>query len=287
MLPSVAKCYLGRPFLPRRGLIYCSISCSKGEGQGEPAPTRLAVTEGKPAIYDNVKKPRPVNETSDLSLSEQSSFSTSPPLQRKIPPSGPQTPNYRPPPTSQSDCSVSDRSVTPTASYPPPAPTSSYPGPPSYPEGPQRGQAAVSSPHKSPGTPRKKGPPVPDKPRAGGQSASNVLAGHLAALQPGQGKDGSPTPSDIALREGLTSPCPPRSPGLGRRESFSRMDMSVTPASTMDLGSYKYDQFGSLGRRESLGRRSFTPSNSSGVVGLTSPPPLRAPPQPLATSHPI
>ena len=258
---------LGRPFLPRRGLIYCSISCSKGEAQVEPRLPQL--TEGKPAIYDNVKKPRPVNETSDLSLSEQSSFSTSPPMQRK----GPlhQQGQYHPNANSHSDCSVSDRSVTPTASYPAPAPAPGYPGPPigppAYTEGPHRGQAAPN-PHKSPATPRKKGPPVPSKPSVGGQSASKVLAGHLAALAPAQNKDSSPTPSDIALREGLTSPCPPRSPGLGRRESFNRWD--GTPAPAMDLGSYKYDQFGSLGRRESMGRRRFTPSNSSGVVGLDS-----------------
>ena len=41
---------LGRPFLPKRGLIYCSIACSKGEtGVGE-------VGSKLPAIYDNVKK---------------------------------------------------------------------------------------------------------------------------------------------------------------------------------------------------------------------------------------
>lgn len=30
---------LGRPFLPRRGLIFCSIGCSKGQGQGQGAVT--------------------------------------------------------------------------------------------------------------------------------------------------------------------------------------------------------------------------------------------------------
>ena len=80
---------LGRPFLPKRGLIYCSIACSKGEAlqQGAPVPAggQMVMAHSKPAIYDNVKKPRPVNETSDLSLSEQSSFSTSPPAQRRTP----------------------------------------------------------------------------------------------------------------------------------------------------------------------------------------------------------
>ena len=266
--PGCQHCHttlLGRPFLPRRGLIYCSIACSKGEGQGE---AKLSISDtGKPAIYDNVKKPRPVNETSDLSLSEQSSFSTSPPMQRKGAP--PPQAAFHPPATHHSDCSVSDRSVTPTASFPAPTPAPGYPGPPTYPEGPQRGQAAPN-PHKSPATPRKKGPPVPEKPKVGGQSASMVLAGHLAALAPAQAKDSSPTPSDIALREGLTSPCPPRSPGLSRRESFGRRDSSSVAPSTLDMASYKYDQFGSLGRRESLGRKRFTPSNSSGVVGMDS-----------------
>jgi len=58
---------LGRPFLPRQGLIYCSLKCSKG-GQG-------AIEKPSPAVYDNVVKGvivKPVAETSDLSGSEQS-----------------------------------------------------------------------------------------------------------------------------------------------------------------------------------------------------------------------
>jgi len=270
---------LGRPFLPRRGLIYCSIACSKGE------PT--ISDSSKPAIYDNVKKPRPVNETSDLSLSEQSSFSTSPPLQRKqmgvtkTPTTDVSTSYARHksemwgpgPPGSTSD-SVSDRSVTPTggaghpgsAGHAPAGPmnhnSSHLPGhylnkvtnsSDSNPEmlfvnnNPQRGQQIHSS--KSPVAGRKKGPPVPEKPKVK-QSVANMF---------NYSKDNSPTPSDIALREGLTSPLPPRTPPLSRRESFGRYDM-------------KYDQYGSLGRKESLGRnRRFQHSNSSAVVGGASP----------------
>nr|XP_040570254.1 LOW QUALITY PROTEIN: protein prickle-like [Lepeophtheirus salmonis] len=79
---------LGRPFLPRRGLIYCSIACSKGEintSELKSHSKSLSTIESNPPMYDNVKKPRPLNETSDLSLSEQSSFSTSPTFERKLP----------------------------------------------------------------------------------------------------------------------------------------------------------------------------------------------------------
>ena len=270
---------LGRPFLPRRGLIYCSIACSKGE------PT--ISDSSKPAIYDNVKKPRPVNETSDLSLSEQSSFSTSPPLQRKqmgvtkTPTTDVSTSYARHksemwgpgPPGSASD-SVSDRSVTPTgatghhglAGHAPGGPmnhnsshlpghylnkvTNSSDGNPEVlfvNNNPQRGQQIISS--KSPVVGRKKGPPVPEKPKVK-QAIGNTF---------NYTKEYSPTPSDIALRDGLTSPLPPRTPPLSRRESFGRYDM-------------KYDQYGSLGRKESLGRnRRFQQSNSSAVIGGASP----------------
>merc|ERR1719264_487890 len=73
-------------------------------------------TGSKPAIYDNVKKPRPVNETSDLSLSEQSSFSTSPPVQRRTVTSGNAGPVWSDP-RGTSD-TTSDRSVTPTQQPP-------------------------------------------------------------------------------------------------------------------------------------------------------------------------
>merc|ERR1712008_58135 len=76
---------LGRPFLPRRGLIYCSVACSKGK-EGQQKGSKEAA--GSQHMYDNVKmvkcevKTR-LNETSDLSLSEQSSFTTSPLTERK------------------------------------------------------------------------------------------------------------------------------------------------------------------------------------------------------------
>ena len=206
---------LGRPFLPKRGLIYCSIACSKGESGGEVG--------GKlPAIYDNVKKPRPVNETSDLSLSEQSSFSTSPPVTRKL--------------RVGSSDSVSDRSVTPTAE-----------SERVFTNSPQRGQQVsmhqLSS--KSPVAGRKKGPPVPEKPKV-----NKTVLDVLPAVSQ-HGKDNSPTPSDILLRESLASPLPPRTPPLSRRESLGRCDT-------------KYEQYGSLGRKESLGRhRRFHQNNSS------------------------
>ena len=85
---------LGRPFLPKRGLIYCSVACY--QGQTTPTtkivPTTMTkaspittITENKTvvALYDNVKKPRPVNETSDLSYSEQSSLALTPTMENK------------------------------------------------------------------------------------------------------------------------------------------------------------------------------------------------------------
>ena len=117
---------LGRPFLPKRGLIYCSIACSKGELQssGEAGMVMGSLSGGgtgsKPAIYDNVKKPRPVNETSDLSLSEQSSFSTSPPAQRKtVRGVGAGRAVWGPGTSTGASDTTSDRSVTPTQQPPP------------------------------------------------------------------------------------------------------------------------------------------------------------------------
>ena len=205
---------LGRPFLPRRGLIYCSIACSKGEPQAGGGGGGAL---DNPAIYDNVKKPRPVNETSDLSLSEQSSFSTSPPVQRKLKVGGgvgggsssEVDDGSRSSSSSQmvmrkpwvqslvngggggigngsagviinggsNSDSISDRSDTPTGGSganntssnnlalcdkqlaPPPYRNSATP---SADVVPQRGQ---HSHLKSPISPRKKGPPVPDKPK--------------------------------------------------------------------------------------------------------------------------
>ena len=246
---------LGRPFLPRRGLIYCSISCSKGE------------PSDRPAIYDNVKKPRPVNETSDLSLSEQSSFSTSPPVQRKLSMQNPNSETSRQAwiqssRGSNSD-SVSDRSVTPTAALISqehqrkisPA-VNSYLRITSSAEAavdaPARGQSILKG--KSPLLARKKGPPVPDKPK----------------LQPfipqpfSSRKEPSPTPSDLAMRDCLASPIPPKASPVSRRESFRRFDAEFE---------VKFDnQFGSLGRKESLSRsRRYHSANSSAIIGSISP----------------
>ena len=251
---------LGRPFLPKRGLIYCSIACSKGElaTSGEAGMVMGSLSGGgtgsKPAIYDNVKKPRPVNETSDLSLSEQSSFSTSPPVQRRTVTSGNAGPVWSDP-RGASD-TTSDRSVTPTQQ---PPVTSDQPQP-------HRGQAQppmaqpVPLASKSPGVTRKKvGPPVPGKPKV--TSSQNSFSGNMGQWP--IGKDASPTPSDILLRESLTSPQPPRTPPLTRRESLGRWDTKYDT---------KYDQYGSLGRKESMGRhRRFHQSNSSAAVGNLSP----------------
>ena len=91
---------LGRPFLPRRGLIYCCVNCSKayeetGGAEREsssqtptppttgPLPPPSSSAGSHVVIYDNVKKPRPVNETSDLSFSEHSSLAISPMMERR------------------------------------------------------------------------------------------------------------------------------------------------------------------------------------------------------------
>ena len=261
---------LGRPFLPRRGLIYCSIACSKGETVG------TAITEDKPAIYDNVKKPRPVNETSDLSLSEQSSFSTSPQVPRKMVMTSPMASrklsteagsrtawvqNTR---SNHSD-SVSDRSVTPTGGSAHPylkvsSSSSCDSGSNNLinnnPEDiPQRGQHIQNG--KSPLMARKKGPPVPEKPKVAMQPP--IIMNGPAAFKPG-GKEPSPTPSDLAMRDGLASPLPPRTPPpLGRRESFGRFETKFE---------MKFDnQFGSLGRRESMGRNRRHQAVNSSIAG--------------------
>ena len=67
---SCRKSLLGHPFLPRRGLIYCSIACSKGESassktssgnnnQGKTAVCDPSISSGnsndsKSLVYDNV-----------------------------------------------------------------------------------------------------------------------------------------------------------------------------------------------------------------------------------------
>ena len=261
---------LGRPFLPKRGLIYCSIACSKGEAlqQGAPVPAggQMVMAHSKPAIYDNVKKPRPVNETSDLSLSEQSSFSTSPPAQRRTP----AKPNQAGSSAASED--VSSRSVTPViAPQLQLDPAAAAAGAAvSEAVSPHRGQQLPSLGSKSPAPARKKqGPPVPDKPRLQ----------LVAAL--GGGKDSSPTPSDIQLRESLASPLPPRTPpppstGLTRRESVGRADPSSCAGRGEGGPGSRYEMYGSLGRRESLGRhrRHHATNSSLALAPAPAPAPL-------------
>ncbi|CAD7078448.1 unnamed protein product [Hermetia illucens] len=62
---------LGRPFLPRRGTIYCSIACSKGEpptpsdssGPGRPP-------YGNPTVINASKSPKPSKKPTNLPVSE-------------------------------------------------------------------------------------------------------------------------------------------------------------------------------------------------------------------------
>merc|ERR1719394_528424 len=72
-------------------------------------------------------------------------------------------------------------------------------------------------------------------------------------------KEPSPTLSDLAFRDNLTGPCPPKSPvpnGLRDRE-WPTYDSS-------------YDKYGSLGRKESMGRyKKYQPSSSNSAVGLS------------------
>lgn len=60
---------LGRPFLPRRGAIYCSIACSKGE-----PPTAVAATSAVTPSTDSVGQAsqQPESETAAAALSTTS-----------------------------------------------------------------------------------------------------------------------------------------------------------------------------------------------------------------------
>ena len=154
---SCHKCkisLLGRPFLPRRGLIYCSVACSKGE-KGGSNPT-----------YDNVVNNR--NETSDLSLSEQSSFTTSPQTERK-------------------DKASPEDSLVPVI---PPKALKNLPN--MVPKSPRLLRASQSK-----GPP----PPVKEKPKY-----------NPFIVPKSKAKEPSPTLSDMAFRDNLLSPMPPKSP---------------------------------------------------------------------------
>ena len=315
---------LGRPFLPRRGLIYCSVACSKGEPASTtttattttattgPTSSMMVATSRTTGLYDNVKKPpRPVsNETSDLSLSEQSSFTTSPPIERRKQqiesanvdslsvspvhyanwnagrplqqqqPQQPQQqrnghlwPTVSPSPSSQASIgsgsnvssniinisnnnnlppvanmhrdkqnrssvrfgsSGSERSETPTGQRV----ARSFSAAGNHPALKPLDPAVQKSPKQG----RKIPPPVREKPKV-----NPFVVGQPAR------KEESPTVSDIVLRDNLLSPVPPKS------------SPEVTDAWN------QYDKYGSLGRKESMGRyyRKYQPSKSNSSVGLS------------------
>ncbi len=281
---------LGRPFLPRRGLIYCSVGCSKGEAgsagpgqhqqlQAQPAmaPTTLQATNAmttansdKLVNFDNANNKsskKPVNETSDLSFSEQSSFTTSPQIGRKDGSSGigsggtkssdamsnrSSSQNSGAPNCLWTQPADSDQSVTPTKSLtesarvppnghafpvlhakatsaspttsassdaqPQPMPTR----PPQQPVFKLNGMRSPSQERRRPKIP----PPVKEKPK--------LINPHL--LDPSAMNGGG---EDASSR--ILSLLPPRSPQVKRRESWNEYDA-------------KYDRYGSLGRKETMGR---------------------------------
>lgn len=88
---STCRCsLLGRPFLPRRGSIYCSIACSKGE---PPTPTDNSVAQNARSMKPNIHmQPSPNRSSSDnddtmVTLSvplNATKFTPSPPVQQLI-----------------------------------------------------------------------------------------------------------------------------------------------------------------------------------------------------------
>ena len=242
---------LGRPFLPRRGLIYCSVACSKGEASSSTHPNAGGTKEAKNVqnhMYDNVavvtSSNSKRNETSDLSLSEQSSFTTSPQTERK---------------------DQKGRSESPSKA----AAGNNAPGPMLPPKSMKHVPNMVP---KSPRLLRNKGPPPPvkEKPKY-----------NPFIVPKGQMKESSPTLSDLALRDALASPLPPKSPMPGHREwSYeSRYVNDYFPENSRSFGlqffqlynlHFSYDKYGSLGRKESMGRyRKYQPSNSTSAVGMS------------------
>ena len=197
---------LRKPFLPRRGLIYCSVSCSKGE---PPALNTTTSTDGSKTptnvspekTYDNVRKTssngKPVNETSDLSFSEQSSLTLSPQVNRK---------ETQKPEISSPD-NMSNNSSTQWAET-------------TVKELDNLGVEQIKSPLEV----RKKiPPPVKEKPKF--RPSLNELQNYQMQhpVQPIPAFNG------------------PRSPQVQRRESWNEYDA-------------KYDKYGSLGRKETMGR---------------------------------
>ena len=140
-------------------------------------------------MYDNVKRN---NETSDLSLSEQSSFTTSPQTERK-------DSNILQMQKKQSVDSCRSDSPAKAAVVVPMLP-------------PKASKNVPNMVPKSPRVLRNKGPPPPvkEKPKY------NPFIVPKAKV-----KEPSPTLSDLAFRDNLTGPCPPKSPipnGLRDRE---------------------------------------------------------------------
>ena len=301
---------LGHPFLPRRGLIYCSIACSKGEHGGLVTNNKIpSRTEGKNeagiqspkavqqvgSLYDNVlfqntnnASPVPktsitssssatattstttsmssnglqkktINETSDLSLSEQSSFTTSPPPERKIS----ETPS-----TNGISSNLSGNKSETMSSY-----TSTnasqissvgfvwQPGNSNGIQQNGRGQSSCSD--KSDETPVNQHPNLP--PKSSSKSFKYPFRGASDKK-----KEQSPTFSDIAMREALGSPLPPKSPESNQDETLnSKPKFDFSNPNQADEDAYydaKYGKFGSLGRKESMGRyRKYQPTKSNNI----------------------
>ncbi|XP_059078676.1 protein prickle-like isoform X3 [Tigriopus californicus] len=274
---------LGRPFLPRRGLIYCSVSCSKGE-----PPTG----NNHHQVYDNINvgmvshggthnsssvnistttstntTNKAVNETSDLSFSEQSSFTMSPQIHRKTAVINKGDPSLSAlegqgfvwgsgvtkalqPQGSASSSGLggdsSDQCVTPTktlTSEPPNPLDNNTPMISSMILSPTETSANVGHKKKIP-------PPVKEKPKF--RPILQNANGHSSSSS----NNNSNNNGQVAFV--------PRSPQVQRRESWNEYDT-------------KYDKYGSLGRKESMGRyrkhqqQLQSSSSSFDFSALTSP----------------
>ena len=162
-------------------------------------------------MYDNVKRN---NETSDLSLSEQSSFTTSPQTERKDHQQQQQQQQQHqqskpkggglgfieisPAPVGQSNGSLDSRSESPSKSSVVPVlpPKSLKHVPNMVPKSPRLLNRTKGPP-----------PPVKEKPKY-----------NPFIVPKGQMKETSPTLSDLAMRDALASPLPPKSPLPGHRD---------------------------------------------------------------------
>ena len=197
---------LGRPFLPRRGLIYCSVACSKGEKQQQKQQQQQQNKhkETTQHMYDNVKSSANEgrsrnNETSDLSLSEQSSFTTSPQTERKDSNIHKVLSAKQQPAAISDTCRVSDTKAAVVVPMLPPKSMKNVPN--MVPKSPR-----MLNRSNSKGPP----PPVKEKPKY-----------NPFIVPKSKVKEPSPTLSDLAFRDNLTGPCPPKSPipnGLRDRE---------------------------------------------------------------------